>query len=128
MHKGDVWLINLDPTIGAEIKKTRPAVIVSEDAIGVLPLKVVAPVTDWKDRYAVAPWMVRLDADGENQLDKTSAADCFQVRSVSQERFVRLVGSLPRLRMVEIEIALARVLGTTTQVVPRRSLVMRTSK
>ena len=34
MRKGDVWLINLDPTIGAEIKKTRPAVIVSEDAIG----------------------------------------------------------------------------------------------
>jgi len=31
MRKGDVWLINLDPTIGAEIKKTRPAVIVSED-------------------------------------------------------------------------------------------------
>ena len=44
MLKGDVWLINLDPTIGAEIKKTRPAVIVSEDAIGVLPLKVVVPV------------------------------------------------------------------------------------
>lgn len=34
MRKGDVWLINLDPTIGAEIKKTRPAVIVSENAIG----------------------------------------------------------------------------------------------
>jgi mRNA interferase MazF len=115
MRKGDVWLINLDPTIGAEIKKTRPAVIVSEDAIGVLPLKVVVPVTDWKDRYAVAPWMVRLDPDGQNKLDKTSAADCFQVRSVSQERFVRLVGSLPRLHMVEIEIALARVLGTTAR-------------
>jgi hypothetical protein len=32
MRKGDVWLINLDPTIGAEIKKTRPAIIVSEDS------------------------------------------------------------------------------------------------
>jgi mRNA interferase MazF len=73
MRKGDVWLINLDPTIGAEIKKTRPAVIVSEDAIGLLPLKVVVPVTDWKDRYAVAPWMVRLDPDSQNKLDKTSA-------------------------------------------------------
>lgn len=113
MRKGDVWLINLDPTVGAEIKKTRPAVIVSEDAIGALPLKVVVPVTDWKDRYAVAPWMVRLDPDRQNKLDKVSAADCFQVRSVSQERFVRLVGSLPRLLMVEIEIALARVFGTT---------------
>jgi mRNA interferase MazF len=115
MRKGDVWLINLDPTIGAEIKKTRPAVIVSEDAIGVLPLKVIVPVTDWKDRYVVAPWMVRLDPDAQNKLDKTSAADCFQVRSVSRERFIRLVGSLPSSRMIEIEIALARVLGTTVR-------------
>src|SRR6185295_5139447 len=112
MRKGDVWLINLDPTIGAEIKKTRPAVIVSEDAIGVLPLKVVVPVTDWKDRYAIAPWMVRLDPDDENKLDKTSAADCFQVRSVSQERFIQRVGSLPRVKMVEMESALSCVLGT----------------
>ncbi|MGI9069316.1 MAG: type II toxin-antitoxin system PemK/MazF family toxin [Pyrinomonadaceae bacterium] len=59
--------------------------------------------------------MVRLDPDNQNKLDKISAADCFQVRSVSQERFVRLVGFLPRLCMVEIEIALARVLGTTTR-------------
>ena len=115
MRRGDVWLLNLDPTIGAEIRKTRPAIIVSEDAIGVLPLKVIVPVTDWKDRYAAAPWMVRLDPDGQNKLNKSSAADCFQVRSVSQERFIRLVGSLPRLRMVEIEIALARVLGTAVR-------------
>ena len=54
MLKGEIWSINLDPTIGAEIKKTRPAVIVSEDAIGVLPLRVIVPLTDWKDRYAIA--------------------------------------------------------------------------
>ncbi len=34
MRRGDVWLINLDPTVGAEIKKTRPAVIVNDDADG----------------------------------------------------------------------------------------------
>jgi hypothetical protein len=38
MRRGEVWLINLDPTLDAEIKKTRPAVIVNDDAIGVLPL------------------------------------------------------------------------------------------
>ena len=50
MRKGEIWLINLDPTVGAEIRKTRPAVIVSEDAIGVLPLRVIVPLTDWKER------------------------------------------------------------------------------
>ncbi len=39
MRRGEVWLINLDPIIGAEIKKTRPAVIVNDDAVGILPLK-----------------------------------------------------------------------------------------
>ena len=37
MKQGEVWLINLDPTVGSEIKKTRPAVIVSDDALGKLP-------------------------------------------------------------------------------------------
>jgi mRNA interferase MazF len=53
MHRGDVWLINLDPTVGAEIKKTRPAVIVNDDAVGILPLRVIVPITEWKDRYAL---------------------------------------------------------------------------
>lgn len=92
MLKGEVWLINLDPTIGAEIKKMRPAVIVSEDAIGILPLRIIVPVTDWKDRYAIAPWMVRLEPDALNGLNKASAADAFQIRSVAQERFTKRIG------------------------------------
>jgi mRNA interferase MazF len=78
MRRGEVWLINLDPTIGAEIRKTRPAVIVNDDAVGLLPLKVIVPITEWKDRYGVAPWMVRLDPNPVNGLDKLSAADAFQ--------------------------------------------------
>lgn len=111
MRRGEVWLINLSPTIGAEIKKTRPAVIVNDNAIGILPLKVIVPITEWKDRYAIAPWMVRLDPDESNQLDKASAADAFQVRSVSQQRFVRQVGILSSDLMSEIDNALLIVLG-----------------
>ena len=111
MRRGEVWLINLDPTVGAEIKKTRPAVIVNDDAIGILPLKVIVPITEWRDRYAVAPWLVRLEPDAENGLDKPSAADAFQVRSVAQERFVRRLGRLSDTAMQEITKALAVVLS-----------------
>ena len=111
MRRGEVWLINLNPTIGADIKKTRPAVIVNDNAIGILPLKVIVPITEWKDRYAMAPWMVRLDPDESNQLDKASATDAFQVRSVSQQRFVRQVGILSSDVMSEIDNALSIVLG-----------------
>ena len=110
MRRGEVWLINLDPTVGAEIMKTRPAVIVSDDAIGVLPLKVIVPITDWKDRYAVAPWMVRLEPDRVNHLEKLSTADTFQVRSVAHERFVRRLGHLSAAEIQEIAEALAIVL------------------
>lgn len=110
MHRGEVWLINLDPTIGSEIKKTRPTVIVNDDAIGILPLKVIVPITDWKDRYSVAPWMVRLEADAQSGLSTTSAADAFQVRSVAQERFVRQIGRLSEVAMYEIVKALTVVL------------------
>ena len=110
MRRGEVWLINLDPTVGSEITKTRPSVIVNDDSVGVLPLKVIVPITDWKDRYAVAPWMVRLEPDRTNNLEKLSAADTFQVRSVSQERFVRRLGRLSAAVMQEIAQALALVL------------------
>jgi mRNA interferase MazF len=94
LSRGEIWHVNLDPTIGDEIRKVRPAVILSRDAIGVLALRVVVPITAWQDRFQGSDWLVRLDPDTDNGLDKPSAADTFQVRSVATKRFVRLVGRL----------------------------------
>jgi mRNA interferase MazF len=94
MRRGEVWLINLDPTIGAEIRKSRPAVILSSDLMGALPLRVIIPLTDWKDRYASAPWMLKIEPDSRTGLSKPSSADCFQIRSVSETRIVRKLGEL----------------------------------
>ena len=111
MRKAEVWLINLDPTVGAEIKKTRPGVIISENAIGILPLRVIVPLTDWKDRYSIAPWMVRIDPDAINGLSKPSAADAFQIRSVSQERFVNRIGRISQTALQDILKAIQVVIG-----------------
>ena len=94
MAQSEVWMVNLDPTIADEIRKIRPAVIVNRDAIGVLALRVVVPITGWQDRFHDCDWLVRLDPDGNNGLDKPSAADTFQVRSISCRRFVRQLGRL----------------------------------
>jgi mRNA interferase MazF len=72
---------------------------------------VIVPITDWKDRYAIASWMVRLDPDPENGLDKLSAADTFQVRSVAQERLARQLGKVSDTAMQKITTALASVLS-----------------
>ena len=111
MLRGEVWLINLEPTIGSEIRKTRPAVIVNDDGVGALPLKVIVPITEWKERYTIASWLVRVLPSPDNGLDKPSAADAFQVRSVAQQRFVRRLGRLTDPQMGQIAQALATVLA-----------------
>lgn len=102
MHRGEVWLVNLDPTIGADIQKTRPAVIVSSDLMGKLPLRIVVPVTAWKEHYRNAPWMLRVEPDAQNGLEKTSSIDCYQVRSVSENRLTLCLGKLPEEVVEEI--------------------------
>ena len=67
MKQSEVWLINLDPTVGSEIKKTRPAIIVNDNALGKLPLKIIVPLTDWKHRYEIAPWMVKVVPNENNK-------------------------------------------------------------
>jgi len=111
MLKGEIWLINLDPTVEAEIQKTHPAMIVNEDAIGILPLRVIVPLTDWKERYAIAPWMVRIEPDATNGLSEPSAADAFQMRSVSQERFARRIGRISEAILQEVLKAIQVVIG-----------------
>ncbi len=111
MKQGEIWLVSLDPTVGAEIKKTRPAIIVNDNTLGRLPLKVIVPVTDWKDRYSIAPWMVRIVPDKQNKLTKDSSADCFQIRSVAEERCIKKLGQLDNDTMDKIRKALGTVLN-----------------
>mgnify|MGYP003399278458 FL=1 len=113
MKRGEIWLINLDPTVGAEIRKSRPAVIVNDDALGKLPLKIIVPLTDWKDHYSIAPWMIKIEPDSINNLSKTSADDCFQVRSVSVERITKMIGNISEIQMKKINSGLASVLKIT---------------
>ncbi len=110
MRKGEIWLVRLDPTVGDEIGKTRPVVVVSDDEVGILRLKVIVPITAWNDLFSPLDWMVQLEPTSENGLAKLSAADAFQVRSVSQQRFVRQLGTLSETIMEEIAEALTIVL------------------
>jgi mRNA interferase MazF len=104
-------LIDLDPTKGAEIQKKRPAVIVNDDRLGKLPLKVVVPITDWKDHYDIAPWMVKIEPNANNGLSKISSVDCFQIRSLSKERLINKLGYIDETTLNEIKEAIRKVLG-----------------
>jgi mRNA interferase MazF len=108
--RGQVWKVNLDPTRGAEMKKLRPCVVVSADSIGKLPLKVIVPITEWKEIYASYPWIVKLEPNVQNGLDKLSAADAFQVKSLSTERFVKQLGVLSEEEIDDIVSAIGIVI------------------
>jgi len=91
-RRGEIWNVNFDPTIGAEINKLRPALVVSPDSVGKLPLIIVVPVTSWGEQFEALPWVVRLRASQENGLSRTSGVDCFQVKSVSRARLTERLG------------------------------------
>ncbi len=110
MKQGEIWEINLSPTVGAEIKKKRPAVIINDDAIGILPLRVVVPITEWKEHFQGAIWMVKIEPDSKNKLTKPSAIDTFQIRSVSTRRFVKKIGSVSAKILDEIKTAVKVVI------------------
>jgi len=92
MKQGEIWQVNLDPTIGSEMKKSRPCIILNNDMIGKLALKIIAPLTDFKEHYTLVPWMVTIEPNERNGLSKKSSIDLFQVRSLSQKRLVHKVG------------------------------------
>ena len=103
-------MYSADPTVGDEIGKTRPAIIVSNDDIGVLRLKIIVPITGWQEVFEQVAWMVKIEPSSDNRLSKRSAADTFQVRSVSQQRLIKQIGTLSSEIMAEISTALAVVM------------------
>lgn len=109
-RRGEIWLVNFDPTIGREIQKIRPAVIISSDAVGRLPIKLVAPVTDWKAYFAPNIWQVRIDPDSANGLTKVSAVDALQLRGIDQQRFLRKLGEVAPATIEAIVIAIAAII------------------
>jgi mRNA interferase MazF len=111
MKQGEIWLINLDPTIGAEMKKTRPAIIVNDNALGKLPLKIIVPITDWKEHYSIAPWMVKIEPNKTNGLIKISSIDCFQIRSVSEERLIRYLGKIESEELIKVQKGITTIIG-----------------
>ena len=108
--RGELWLVRFDPTLGAEIRKTRPALVISSDVIGRLPAKLVAPVTDWKDYFRTSAWHVRVDPDGKNGLIKPSAVDTLQLRGVDHRRFIRKLGEASEATIRDVLVAIALVI------------------
>jgi len=108
MKQAEVWSVDFAPKVGQEIDKIRPAIIVNHDSIGALQLKVVVPITD--AMRSIREWHVPLNPSKDNGITKVSVADCFQIKSISKERFVKRLGVLSPKEMDEVKVGLIKVL------------------
>jgi mRNA interferase MazF len=106
MRRGDVTLVDLDPSQGTEAAKLRPAVVVSNDGANATAVRLgrgvitVVPVTTNVER--VYPFQVLLPA-AETGLRAASKAQAEQVRSIDVARIGRRVGRLPAALMRDLD-------------------------
>jgi len=109
MRRGEIRVVDLDPTGGSETSKRRPAVIVSNDGANAAASRVgrgvitVVPITSNIQR--VYPFQVLLPAEATG-LREDSKAQAEQVRSVAVERTSEQVGQVPAALMLQIDEAL----------------------
>ncbi len=105
--RGDVYLVNLDPIVGKEIGKARPAVIIQND-IGnkFSPVTIVAPISSKKEITKPLPIMIFLKK-GEAGLKEESYIDCGQIRTIDKEkRLIHKFGTLSAEVLQSVENAL----------------------
>jgi mRNA interferase MazF len=109
LRRGQIVLVSLDPAVGSEARKTRPAVLVSNNTANAQAARspratvTVVPLTSKTER--VLPFQVLLPA-GTTGLDRDSKAQAEQVRTVAVARIVRPVGWVPAELMGELDEAL----------------------
>ncbi len=108
MRTGEIYWVNLDPTIGDEIKKRRPVIVVNGGHDKHLKLAIVVPVTTWSPYWEENPFFVSLGTNSSNGLQKKSAVDCFQIRAISHKRFVGKIGNISNdeIHLIKKSIAL----------------------
>ena len=89
------------------MQRDRPVVVISSPALDAVPIRVVVPLTTWRDQYEGRINKLRIAASAWTGLHAESAADVLQVRSVSTERFLRKIGVLEADEVEEIAAGVA---------------------
>ena len=111
INQGEIWLINFDPSIGSEIQKTRPAVVINDSSMGRLGVNVVVPITQYKEFFDQYPWIIKIEPNNQNNLDKISAFECFQIKSFSSKRFIKKIGDVSSKQIYKIHQTVLKTLN-----------------
>jgi mRNA interferase MazF len=115
LKSGEIHLVDLDPTVGDEIRKTRPVVVLNAGDAKNLRLAIVVPVTRWRPQWDENPFFLTAEAGPRHGLGKKLAVDCFQIRALSHQRFVKRLGELSEEEMDRLKTALSLILDVEPQ-------------
>ena len=111
VRRGELYLVSLDPTVGYEIQKTRPALIIQNDVGNQYsPLTIAAAVTS-KVSSEPFPVEVTVEPTRGNGLNVPSAIRLDQIRTVDQQRLIKRLGSMDPVIMRKVDEAIKISLG-----------------
>lgn len=109
VKRGEFWLIKLDPSFGREIRKKRPALIISANAIHQkTPHVIVIPVSSQVPQIVGLEMVLVGEKEG---LHKKSVLLPVFIRSIDQERLIKKIGIISKTKLREVETAVKLVLG-----------------
>ena len=90
----DIYLVTLNPTVGSEIQKTRPCIVISPDEINILKTVIIAPLTSKGFDFVFRP---RIEFEGKEGLVVLD-----QIRAVDKTRLVKKIGKVDAKKAKEI--------------------------
>jgi mRNA interferase MazF len=101
INRFDIYLVKLNPTVGSEIQKTRPCIVISPNEMNVLNTVIVAPMTSKGFDFIFRP---KINFDGKKGLILLD-----QIRTVDKTRFVKKIGVVDIEKSKEISLMLVEI-------------------
>ncbi len=109
VKRGDIYLINLDPVVGSEQGKTRPCLVIQNDLGNKYSLNtIIASISSKINKHY--PFLVKVEK-GVANLPKDSYIQLDKIRTISLERIIKKIGSLPKELLEKVDVALKDSLG-----------------
>jgi len=111
MNPGDIYTVNLNSLTGDTNNTALPVVILSEGHDRYLKQAIVAPVVDWEHHLDKNPFFVTLEPNSLSDLQTRSMIDCYKLRVLSHERFIKKIGTISKDEMNRVKKSISLILN-----------------
>ena len=111
MKQGEIWDIKLGKNHATDGGVKCPVIVINDDTISILPVRVIVPLTKWQDEFDNAIWLIRVDPNNENNLGRTSAVDAFQMHTIPTAQFIKKIGTVTVQELQQIKNAIKAIIS-----------------